>query len=93
MVKKKETLMDLAKGSVKLGIVSGAGMGAVGAIGSIPGMPAATGNITGAVGAGLTLANVGQTAKIGLHIPKLMANDTSYNKRKVKKGVVDKILG
>lgn len=90
MKKKKESLMGLAKESVGLGVVSMAGMGAIGAIGAIPGMPSQAGNLTGAVGAGLTLANVGQTSRIGMALPSMMGMESK--KKKTGNSIIDKII-
>lgn len=66
MKKKKETLMEAAKDTVGVGIVSGAGMVGVGALGSLAG-PAAGPAVT-ATGAGLGLVNIGRMAKTGMTI-------------------------
>jgi hypothetical protein len=57
-------LIKNVKDSMKLGIVSMAGMGAVGAMSGVPGMPNTT--IPSTVGAGMQLANIGQVANIGM---------------------------
>jgi len=81
--KQKETLMGAAKSTIGLGIVSGAGLGAMGAMSSI--MPAGvhTGAVTGSVGAGLGLLNVGRMAKSGLLIaePFMPKNPTKKQKK------------
>ena len=58
----------LVKDIMGTGIASMAGMGAMGAMGSMPGMPKQAGNITGTVGAGLTLANLGNVTKAGMSV-------------------------
>ncbi len=90
--KKEQSLTGLAKDTLKLGIVSGVGLGALGAVGAIPGMPAAAGNVTRLAGSGLVLANVGQLAKTGLALPKLI---TEHSKTKKKTGdkKLDSMLG
>lgn len=88
-----ETKMDYlnqAKKHMKLGVVSMAGMGAMGAMGNIPGMPAQAKGITGTVGAGLTLANVGQLSETGMGMAKSLGGST---KKKSSSKVVNKILG
>ena len=90
MKKKKETLMGLAKESMGLGVASMAGLGAMGAMSNVPGMPAAAGNVTQAAGAGLTLVNVGQTAKIGMAIPRMM--EGQVQKKKTGNKYIDKII-
>lgn len=48
------------------GVGGMAGLGAIGAMNSIPGMPA--NNVGATVGAGVSLANLGNVAKIGMNI-------------------------
>jgi len=88
--KKKETVIGLAKESVGLGVTSMAGMGAIGAMGAIPGMPSQASNVSQAAGAGLTLLNVGQAAKVGMALPRLMEGNTP--KKKSGNKYVDKII-
>lgn len=66
--KKSDSLMGLAKDTIKLGAVSGIGMGIMGGMGSM--MPKESGNLTGIVGSGLALANIGNIGKIGINISK-----------------------
>ena len=80
----KNKYMKMAKGTVGLGVGSMAGMGVMGAMGSIPGMPAGTGAITGAVGSGLTLANVGNLAHIGMNIMPKTDKKHSKNCKVIK---------
>jgi len=61
-------LMRQAKDTVKLGIMSNVGLGAVGSIGGIKGMPAQASNITSLTGSSLRLANIGNLANIGMGI-------------------------
>ena len=68
MKKKQETLMEAAKDTVKLWIVSGMGIGMMGAMGGIVGPAAAP--VTWVVGAGLALANVGRMGKTGMTVAK-----------------------
>ena len=56
-------LMSAAKDTIKLGGVSMVGMGVVGSLGSIPGMPAQASKVTSAVGTGLAITNLGQAGK------------------------------
>jgi len=74
MTAKKQTneLMKRAKESISLGGVSMTGMGVMGAMGSIPGMPAASGNITGTVGSSLGLLNVGQLSKNAMSLTDIL---------------------
>ena len=94
MVKK---YMKMVKGTVGLGVGSMAGLGVIGSMGSIPGMPAGTGAITGAVGSGLTLANVGNLANIGMNImPKIKKGkykDCRMGNSSKNNNVVKNILG
>lgn len=65
--KYQDKLMEDAKGSVRLGMTSMVGLGAVGAIGSkVPG----SSGITSSVATGLNLTNIGNTANIGLNLTK-----------------------
>jgi len=80
--KKKETLMDATKDTLKLGITSNVGLGAMGAIGNIPGMPTQASNITGTVGAGLGLVNVGRLAKTGMTIADQFENQIKKGKKR-----------
>ena len=63
----QDSLMESAKGSVKLGITSMAGLGAVSSIGNM--VPGSSG-ITKSVSTGLNLVNIGNTANIGLNLGK-----------------------
>jgi hypothetical protein len=60
---KSNDLMQAAKDSIKLGGVSMVGMGVMGSLGSIKGMPAQSSKVTSAVSSGLVIANLGQTGK------------------------------
>ena len=66
--KKESSLMGNMKDSMKLGIGSMAGMGALGAMQNVPGMPAEASNVAGIAGVGITLANVGQLSKTGMSL-------------------------
>jgi len=79
MVKKKETLMDAAKETVGLGLVSGVGMYGVGALGSLAGPQAAP--VTRAVGGGLALVNVGRMAKTGMLLADTMKESMPVKKK------------
>ena len=87
---KKKSLVKLAKETVSIGVVSGAGLGAIGAIGATPGMPAAAGGVTQAAGAGLGLVGVGKMAEIGMALPKLMEGQAA--KKKSGNKYVDRII-
>lgn len=71
--KKKETLIDATKDTIKLGIVSGVGLGAVGAIAPLAG-PAA-GPAVAATSAGVGLANVGRMAKTGMTVANMFEDN------------------
>ena len=58
-----------------------AGLGAMGAMSSLPGMPA--NSLTSTVGTGLNLGGIGQVAKIGLDM---------FSKNKEKKNPVKRII-
>jgi len=64
----KKSMMKHAKESVGLGVLSMGGLGAMGAMNNILGMPAQAGNVTGVVGVGLTLTNVGKMVGVGMDI-------------------------
>ncbi len=90
MVKKKKSLIKHAKEAVGIGIVSGAGLGAMGAMSNIPGMPVEVGGVTRAAGSGLALVGVGKMAEIGMALPKLMEGKTE--KKKIGNKYIDKII-
>lgn len=60
--------MKKVKKTIALGVGSMAGIGAMGAISNIPGMPAAAGNTLGIASSGINLANIGNLASIGMNI-------------------------
>jgi len=82
--KKENSLMREAKNTVGVGVTSMAGYGVLGAMGSVPGMPAQAAGVIPIAGAGLQLANVGQLAKTGLSLAKSLQGsdvDTGYRKK------------
>ena len=80
MVKRKrDELMSLAKDNVKIGIMSGAGMAAVGAVGGMPGVPAGA---TGPAMAGLGLLPVGSLARTGMGLARMTGCMTERRKRR-----------
>lgn len=73
MTKQQDKLMDLAKGTVKLGIVTGVGGYAVGSLGALnPNMAPAV----RATNTALNLVAVGNLANVGLN---LMPNDVKLS--------------
>jgi hypothetical protein len=60
------------KDTMAVGIGSMAGMGAIGAMGNIPGMPPSSSNISQIAGAGFTIANIGQMSKNAMGLTKMM---------------------
>jgi hypothetical protein len=85
--KYQSNLMGAAKGTIGLGIVSGAGMGAMGALGNLaPG----SGGVTNAVGGALNLANIGNLASVGMQVANFPKNNVI--RRKKKTDVVDSAL-
>lgn len=69
------------KGLIGTGIGGMAGLGAIGSMNSIPGMPA--NNIGSTVGAGVSLANLGNVARIGMNIiprNKIYRDHKSHNR-------------
>ena len=89
MVKKK-SLVKHAKEAIGIGIIGSAGLGAMGAMSNIPGMPAAVGGVTQAAGAGLGLVGVGKMAEIGMALPGLMGGKLA--KKKSGNKYVDRII-
>lgn len=90
----KYNLMDGAKNTVKLGILSGAGMGIVGAIPGAGNTP-----IPGIMGAGLGLANMGQLAQTGMGVASTLSprkdkksKNCHVNSQKHLHGQADKVL-
>lgn len=81
--KGKNNMGKQVKENLGVGIGSMAGMSVMGSMGAIPGMPANT--ITGTVGAGLGLANVGQLAKTGMGVVGMFANTKTKKAKKSKK--------
>lgn len=63
-------LMNAAINTTTLGIGSMAGLGAMGAISTLPGMPVQAQTIMPLAGTGLVLANIGQLANTGMTIAK-----------------------
>lgn len=81
-MKKKNSLMNNVKDTMGIGVASMAGYGVLGAMGSVPGMPAQASNVIPVAGAGLQLANVGQLAKTGMSLAKSMTStDVGYKKK------------
>jgi len=72
-------LMRMTKDTVKLGMMSSVGMGV---LGTIKGMsPPESGQAFNAASAGIGLANVGQTANIGMGLSKMLYLDGKKRKR------------
>ena len=80
-------LLESAKGTMKLGIVSGVGMGTMGMLGSMGGVKNSVGmgGVTNAVGGALNLAAIGNMASIGMQVAKLPGTEMKKAKRKTKK--------
>ena len=84
MTKKKTTGLGLAKETIGVSVATMAGHSVLGSMAGVPGMPAAaTGALTTA-GAGLNLINVGQLAKVGMAIPKMIEGQTTTKTTKKK---------
>ena len=79
---KNNELMDNAKDTIGLGIGSMAGLGAMGAMQNLPGMPKEAAGITSIAGSGLMLANVGQMAKTGMSLTNTLTGATSSKPKK-----------
>ena len=79
------SLMKNAKNTVKLGIVSGVGMGVMGAMGAPAGL-------TNTVGAGLNIANIGQMGKTGMDVAGMFSDKKSKNCMKKGKHVHNRVI-
>ena len=62
--KKKKDLMSKTKSLIGVGIMGTAGLGAMGQIASIPGIPTQTAKLTPIVGTGINLAAIGSSLDI-----------------------------
>ena len=82
MAKKKNELQRLAMRQTGLGITTMAGMGAVGAMASMPGVPAGAAAIPVA---GLNLVNVGGLAQIGMGLARMTGSLAQSNKKRRRK--------
>ena len=91
MTTKKDRLMKEAKATMGLGVGTMAGMGVLGAMGNVPGMPAEAVGAQRTASAGLALLPVGQLAKVGLVVADV---DDSKTKTKKKTGnkYIDRII-
>ena len=76
-IRSDSSARDDVKELVGTGVAGMAGLGAIGTMGGIPGMPA--NNVGATVGAGVSLANISNVAKIGMNI-------IPRNGKKSKKG-------
>ena len=91
MVKKKKTdLIQEAKDTAKLGMLTGLGTYAFGRVGAAH---PATAPVAGAAVAGLQIAQVGQLAKTGLAVVDMFGNQQMTKKKKTGSKEVDKMLG
>jgi hypothetical protein len=85
MTKKKNVVVKAATDQVKVGVVSMAGMGAVGAI--APLVPHSS-SVVGVVGSGLALTNIGQMLKGGKEIGQTLMPQ----KKKTGNKYIDRII-
>jgi len=82
MKRKKNQMMGAVKDTMGVGVASMAGYGVLGAMGSVPGMPAQAAGVIPIAGAGLQLANVGQLAKTGMTLVKsIKSTNPEYRKK------------
>lgn len=83
-------LMKNVKDTVKLGVVSMAGLGALGSLSKMPGLPSQAKPIMQTASAGIALANVGQLAKTGMDV----ANPASHHSKEKSTihGMIKKII-
>jgi len=68
------------KETVSLGIASMAGLSTMGAMGSVPGMPAQASGVISTAGSGIALLNVGQMAKNAMSITDMMKPEKKKKK-------------
>lgn len=80
--KKKKNLLDNTKDLMGVGITGMAGLGAMGQMSTIPGMPAQANTLTPIVGAGVNIAGIGATLNITKDI---FSTDKKKCKRRNKK--------
>lgn len=74
MTKKKESLLDTTKETVGVGVGVMAGHGILGAMSSAPGMPAQAQGTANIAGAGLNLIGIGQLAKVGMGLGRMVGD-------------------
>lgn len=96
--KKKETLTDAAKETVGIGILSQAGLGAMGALANSPNMPQAAKGTINLTAGGLNLVGVGRLAKTGKTLVGSFEGEVLPAKKKAKpksfaEERISKILG
>jgi len=92
--KKNNSLMDAAVETVGVGTATMTGHLVLGTMAGLPGMPAEAIGGMRTAGAGLNLVNVGQLAKVGMMLPKIIAGETGTSRKKsTGDRRVDKILG
>ena len=85
-------MMNRAKSHIGTGMVSMAGMSAIGGIAGTPGFPAAGLPMVGTIGGGLSLVNVGETAKTGMALAKMLKSDNYSDdcKNKIVRNIMRK---
>jgi len=72
MKKYKNTLINEAKNSIGLGMTSITGMGIMGSMKNITGMPIQSSQVINTTNTSLNLLNVGQLSKTGLILSKML---------------------
>ena len=91
--KKKNSLMDAAKETMGVGTATMTGHLVLGTMGGLPGMPCEALPTLRTAQAGLNLVNVGQLAKVGMMIPKVISGETGSRKKSTGNRRIDKMLG
>ena len=93
-MKKKNTLIDTAKDTLKVGTTVMVGHGIIGGLSNVPGMPAQASTAAQAAGAGLNLVAIGQLGKVGMGLTNQMMPETKKMKPKTdNEKRITKILG
>ena len=91
--KESNPMMDRAKETMGVGIVSMGGLGAMGAMRNIPGMPAEAGNVIGVAGAGFSMVGIGQMTKNAMTMTDMLSGSTGAKKSSIKDERLRKMLG
>ena len=91
--KKSNPMMDRAKETMGVGVASMAGLGAMGAMRRIPGMPSEAGNVISTTGAGLSIVGTGQMVRNAMTMTDMLSESSGAKKSSVKDKRLKKMLG